>query len=172
MTSKESVIFDGRSEFKGGDPIDVKSIQGRDLIEQALSSNLMAEFKDIIKKDSEVQNKITQIVEKYNKESHLTQSITGQNALIPSKVIEQVINIMGDTIENMDLEKEQKDKKIEYLENKIGLPDCRVIDEKNSLGSKNISSIRKGDRIMDRLNNSLSIHKYKEKENKKSKLLK
>ena len=79
---------------------------------------------------------------------------------------------MGDTIENMDLEIEQKDKEIEFLENKIGLPDCKVIDEKNSFGLNKISSNRQGDRIMDRLYNWLSIHKYKEKESKKSKTLK
>ena len=66
---------------------------------------------------------------------------------------------MGDTIEDMDIEIEQKDK-IEFLENKIGLPDCKVIEEMNRLGLNKISSKRKGDRIMDRLNNSLKNHKH------------
>ena len=132
----------------------------------------MAEFNENINKDSEVQNKITKIIEKYNRESNSTQSKTGSKALIQNKIFEQVTNNMGDTIENMDLEIEQKDKKIEYLENKIGLPDCKVIDEKNSLGLNKISSNRQGDRIMDRLNISLSVHKYKEEESKKSKTLK
>ena len=72
----------------------------------------MAEFIEIMKKDSKVQNEIPQIIEKYNKESYETQSEEGQNALIQSKVFEQAINIMGDTIEDMDIEMEQKDNEI------------------------------------------------------------
>ena len=84
----------------------------------------------------------------------------GQNALIQSKVFEQAINRMRDTIEYMDIEIEQKDNKIESLENKIGLPDCRVIEEMNRLGLNKITFKRKGDRILDRLNNLLNNHIY------------
>ena len=48
---------------------------------------------------------------KYRKpmtQSYATQSKIEQNALMESKVFEQAINVMGDTIENMDKEKEQK----------------------------------------------------------------
>ena len=86
---------------------------------------------DFLKKDSKVQNGITQTIKKY-KESYSTQSKIGQNALIQSKVFEQAINLMGDFIEDMDIEIEQKDK-IEFLENKIGLPDCKVIEEMKRL---------------------------------------
>ena len=37
----------------------------------------------------------------------------GQNASMQNKVFEQTLNIMGDTIEDMDIEIEQKDNKIE-----------------------------------------------------------
>ena len=67
--------------------------------------------KKFMKKDTEVQNEITQIIEKYNKDSYSTQSEIGQIALIRSKVFEQAINFMGDTIEDMDIETEQKVKK-------------------------------------------------------------
>ena len=40
----------------------------------------------------------------------------GHNALIQSKIFEQAIIIMGDTIENMDIEIEQKDNRIAFLE--------------------------------------------------------
>ena len=69
---------------------------------------------------------------------------------------------MSDTIGNMDTEIEQKDNKIDFSENEIGLPDCKVIEEMNKLRIYKISSKRKGDRIMDRLNNSLNNHKYNE----------
>ena len=34
---------------------------------------------------------------------------------------------MRDTIEDMDIEIEQRDNKLEFLENKIRLPDCKVV---------------------------------------------
>ena len=34
---------------------------------------------------------------------------------------------MGDTIEDMGIELEQKDNKTEFFENKIGLPDCKLL---------------------------------------------
>ena len=121
----------------------------------------MDEFIEVLK-DSRVQSEISQTIEKYNKKSYATQSKIGQNASIQRKVFEQAINIMSDTIGNMDTEIEQKDNKIDFSENKIGLPDCKVIEEMNKLGINKISSKRKGDRIMDRLNNSLNNHKYNE----------
>ena len=96
----------------------------------------MAEFKEIIEDDSKVQNDISQAIEKYNKESYATQSKLGRNALIQSKISEKALIIMGDTIEDMDREKEHKYNKIEFLENKIGIPDCKVIEEMNKLGFK------------------------------------
>ena len=120
----------------------------------------MAEFIEIMEKDSKVQNEIRQTIEKYNKESSSPQSKIGQNALIRSKVFEKAINIMGGTIEEMDMEMEQKDNKIKFLENKMGLPDCKVLEELNKLGFNKISPNRKGDRVMERLNSSLNNHEY------------
>ena len=54
---------------------------------------------------------------------------------------------MGDTIEEMDIEKETKDNKKDFLENKIRLPDSKDIEEMNKLGLKKISSKREGDRV-------------------------
>ena len=67
---------------------------------------------------------------------------------------------MGDTFEDMDIEIEQKYKKLKFLRNKIGLPDCKVIEEMDKLGPNKISSKRKGDRILDRLNITFNNHKY------------
>ena len=60
----------------------------------------------------------------------------------------------------MDIEIEQKDNEIEFLANKIGLPDFKVTEEMNRLGFIKISSKRKGDRFRDTLNNSLTIREY------------
>ena len=120
----------------------------------------MAEFIEIMKKDSKVQNEISQTIDKYNKESFSTRSQIGQNALIQSKVFKQAINIMGETISDMDIEKEQKDNKIQFLEDKIGVPDSKVIKEMNRLDLNKISSKERNDRIMNRLNKTLTNHKY------------
>ena len=99
----------------------------------------MTEFKEIIQKDANIQNEISQTIDKYNKESFSTRSQIGQNALIQSKVIKQAINIMGETISDMDMEIEQKDNKIQFLEDKIGIPDSKVIEEMNRLVLNKIS---------------------------------
>ena len=96
--------------MRGGYPNDDIPNKGRDLIEQVFSSFYMAEIIVVIKKFSKVQNEISQTIEKYNKESYATQAKIGQNALIQSKDFEQAVNIMGDTIEDMDIEIEQKKK--------------------------------------------------------------
>ena len=61
-----------------------------------------------MKRDSKVQHEISQTIEKYNEESFSTQSKIGQNALFQSKLFEEAIHIMDDTIEEMDIEIEQK----------------------------------------------------------------
>ena len=75
----------------------------------------MVEF---LEKKTKFQIKISQTIEKYIEKSYVTQSKIGQNASIQSKVLEQAIKIMGDTNEDMDIELNQKDNKIETLENK------------------------------------------------------
>ena len=101
----------------------------------------MAAFIEIIKKkDSKVQNEVSQTIEKYNNESYSTQSKTGQNALIQSNVFEQALNKTRDTIEDMHFEIEQKDNKRDFLENKKWLPDSKVIEEMNRIRLNKISS--------------------------------
>ena len=51
---------------------------------------------------------------------------------------------MGDTIEDMVIEIEQKDKELEVSENQIGLPDSKVIEEMNRLDLKKIIIDNKG----------------------------
>ena len=50
---------------------------------------------------------------------------------------------MRDTIEDVDLEIEQKDIETEFSENKIRLPDSKVIEEMNKLGVDKISNKQK-----------------------------
>ena len=67
---------------------------------------------------------------------------------------------MGETIEDMDVEIEQKDNRKKFLENKKGFPGGKILETMNNLGVKRISSKRKRNSIMDRLNDSPNNHKY------------
>ena len=120
----------------------------------------MGEFIEIFKQDVNIQNEISQTIDKYNKESFSTRSQIGQNALIQSKVFKQAINIMGETISDMYVEIEPKDSKIQFLEDKIGIPDSKVVEEMKRLDLNKISCKEKNDRIMNRLNKTLHNHKY------------
>ena len=91
----------------------------------------MSEVLEIIKKDNNIQNEISQTIKKYNKQSFSTRSQRGQKALIQCKVFKQAINIMGEKISDIDIELEQKDNKINFSEDKIGIPDSEVIEETN-----------------------------------------
>ena len=57
----------------------------------------MAEFIEIIRKDPNIQNEISQTIDKYLKESIYSRSQIGQNDLIQSKVCTQAINITETT---------------------------------------------------------------------------
>ena len=74
---------------------------------------------------------------------------------------------MGDTIDDMDIEIEQKDIKISFLENKIDVTDDKVIEEMKRLDLDKITNKEKKNRIMNRLKKTLNKHKYiKNKKNK------
>ena len=67
---------------------------------------------------------------------------------------------MGETISDMDMEIEQKDNKVQFLEDKIGIPDSNVIEEMNKLDLSKISCKEKNEGIMNRLNKTLHNHHY------------
>ena len=113
----------------------------------------MSIFIETFKKDTNVKT-----IEKENKESFSTRSQIGQNALIQSKVFKQAIEIMGDTINDMDMEIEQKDDKISFLENRIGVTDNKVVEEMNRIKLNKISIKEKNDRIINRLIKTLNNH--------------
>ena len=74
---------------------------------------------------------------------------------------------MGDTIDDMDIEIEQKDSKISFLENKIGVTDDKIVEEMNRLDLNKISDKEKNIRIMNRIKKRLiNISTIKIKKNK------
>ena len=138
MTSNEPVKKRSK-KLKSDDPGNIH-ISGNNLIEQAFLSNQMSEFIEAIKKDINIQNEVSQTIEKYNKESFSTRSKKGQNALIQRKVFKQAIVIMGETISDMEKESEQKDNKIQFLEDKIRIPDSKVIEKMIRLDLNKLSN--------------------------------
>ena len=73
---------------------------------------------------------------------------------------------MGETISDMDTKIEQKDDKIQFLEDKIGIPYSKVVEEVNRLDSNKISSEDKCDKIKNRLNKTLNNKTYRENQKK------
>ena len=90
-----------------------------------------------------IQNEVSETIDKYNKESFPTRSHISQIALIQNKVFEQAKNIMGETFSNIDAETEQKDNKTQFSEDRIGIPDSKVIEEMNGLDINKISNKEK-----------------------------
>ena len=75
-----------------------------------LKSQKIAEFMEIKRKFRRFKTKY-HTIGKHNEESKSTLTKIGQNALIQSGVFEQAIKRMGDTIEDIDIEIEQKDER-------------------------------------------------------------
>ena len=66
---------------------------------------------------------------------------------------------MGETISDMDIELEQKDNKIHFLDDKIRIPNSKVIEEMNRIDLSRISKKEKNDRFMNRIKTTLNNHK-------------
>ena len=73
MTSNEPVK-NKRNKLKRGDPSGIH-ISGKDLIEQAFSSNQKKEFIEIMKKDTNLQNDISQTISKSTTKNHFQQDL-------------------------------------------------------------------------------------------------
>ena len=87
----------------------------------------MAEFIEIIKKVQIHKMKFHKQLIKYNKESFSTRYKKGQYALIQSKVFQKAINYIGEKISDMDIELDQKDNKIQFLEDNVGITDSKML---------------------------------------------
>ena len=60
----------------------------------------------------------------------------------------------------MSIELEQKNNKIQFLEDKLGMPDSKIVEEMHKLSLNKISRKDKCDRFMNRLNKTLNNHEY------------
>ena len=75
-------------------------------------------FINLTKKDPRMRIKINNMLDRYNGLPYNYQSEKGYDSLIQNVILEELINIMGTTITDLDIEVKIKISRIEYLESK------------------------------------------------------
>ena len=78
----------------------------------------MEAFVNVIRKDSKVHVKINDTLDRYMRIPFKCQSEIGYDCLIQNNILKKLINIMGTTITDLDIELKMKISRIEYLDNK------------------------------------------------------
>ena len=78
----------------------------------------MEAFLNVIKKDPQIRIKINDMLDRYNREPNNYQSKIGSDTLIQNCILKELINIMGSTITDLDIELKMKCSRIKYLESR------------------------------------------------------
>ena len=78
----------------------------------------MNDFVSVIRKDPKVRIKINDILDRYNRLPPKYQSKIGYDTLIQDIILKEIINIMGATTTDLDIELKMKISRTEYLQNK------------------------------------------------------
>ena len=78
----------------------------------------MDDFINIIKRDTQVQLKTIDILEKYNRLPHNYQSKRGYDTLIQNVVLKELINLICTIIVDIDIELNLEIGRIKYLESR------------------------------------------------------
>ena len=73
---------------------------------------------NVIRKDPKVSVKINDILDRYMRLPYNYRSRIGYDCLIQNVILKELINIMGTTIVELDIELKMKISRIKYLENK------------------------------------------------------
>ena len=81
-------------------------------------TNTFNDFIKVINKDPQVRFKIYDMLDRYNRLPYNYQSKTRYDCLIQNIILKELINIMGSTITDLDIEFKMKISRIKYLENK------------------------------------------------------
>ena len=75
-------------------------------------------FVNVIRKDPKVRTKINDTLDRYMRLPLNHQCKNGYDCLIQNIILKELLNIMGTTITDLDIELKIKISRIEYLENK------------------------------------------------------
>ena len=78
----------------------------------------MDDFINVIRKDPQVRVKLNEVLERYKRYPYSYQGKTGYDVLIQIVILAELINIMGTTKTDLDVELKMKKSRIEYLESK------------------------------------------------------
>ena len=73
---------------------------------------------NVIRKDPRVRIKINDMLDRYNRLPYNYRSKTGYDTLIRNAILKELINIMGGTITDIDIELKMKISRIKYLESR------------------------------------------------------
>ena len=79
----------------------------------------MDDFVYVIRKDPKVRVKINNMLDRYNRLPYNYQSKIGYDTLIQNVILIELINIMGRTTTELDIEFKMKVSRIKYLESKL-----------------------------------------------------
>ena len=78
----------------------------------------MDSFVNVIRKDPKVRVKINDMLDRYNRLPYNYQSKIGYDCLIQNVILKELINKMGTTITDLDVELKMKFSRRKYLESK------------------------------------------------------
>ena len=81
-------------------------------------TNTFSDFVNVIRKNPKVRIKINDMLDRYNRLPYKYQSEIGYDRMIQNVVLTELINIIGATITDLDMELEMKVTRIKYLESK------------------------------------------------------
>ena len=79
----------------------------------------MDAFINVIKKDPKVRIKINNLLDRYNRLPYIYQSKIGYDFLLQNVILKELINIMGTTITDLDIELKMENSRIKYLEGRL-----------------------------------------------------
>ena len=84
----------------------------------------MDDLINVIKKDPQVRVKMNDMLDRFNRLPLKNQSKRGYDSLIQNNILEELINIKGTTIPDLDIEVKMKNSRIKYLGSRI-----KIVDE-------------------------------------------
>ena len=81
--------------------------------------NTFDDFVNAIRIDPQKRNKINDMLDRYDRLPCNYQSTIGYDSLIQNVILKELLNIMGTTITDLDIEVKRKISRIKYLESKL-----------------------------------------------------
>ena len=81
--------------------------------------NTFDDFVNVVRKDPQVGIKVNDMLDRYNRLPYNYQSKIGYDSLIENVILKELINIMGTSITDSDIDLKMKISRIKYLESRL-----------------------------------------------------